>query len=170
SVGAADVSVSPGNPRNGHVAPFSSTGNPNYRNLPFESPTLVAPGSEVPLEFQVSVFGRQRTQNTVDGTSVAAPFVGATVGLMLTQNPDLTFEQVRDILRRNSQPLPIASLVERAVGMMGHNSPLGALVQEATLLNANAPQRAQGAGLLNVAGAVEDARRSTRNRPPAGPR
>ncbi len=162
AVGAADVRTSPDNPRVGHVARFSSTGNSNYRNLPFESPTVVAPGSGVPLEFQVNVFGVPRPQSSVDGTSVAAPFVGGTVGLMLSQNPDLTFTQVRDLLRQNSRALPVASVAERAVGMLAPQSPLGSVLQDMVLLNGDAPQRAQGAGLLNVRGAVEAARDSRR--------
>lgn len=161
SVGAADIGNSATEPRAGHVSPFSSTGNA-YAGLPFERPTLLAQGTNVPLNFTASVFGTQRQQRSVDGTSVAAPIVGQTIGLMLTQNPNLTFTQVRDMLTQTARPLPVAPAIDRAIGMLVPDTALGALVRENALLSANAPTSAQGAGLLDIVGAVQASGNSRR--------
>jgi hypothetical protein len=162
SVGAADINNSAANARLGHVAGFSSTGNNGYRGLPFAGPTLVAQGHNLPLEYQVSVWGNQRTNNTVEGTSVAAPLVGATVALMLTQNPRLSFNQVRDMLTANARPLPFAPAINRAVGTIVPSTPLDLLARTSALTQGDAPSSAQGAGLLNIVGAVQAARDSAR--------
>src|SRR4030095_9788606 len=64
----------------------------------------------------------------MNGTSIAAPSVGGTVALMLQANPGLTPPLIKAILQYTAQPLPNANLLQ------------------------------QGAGLLNVDGAVRLAR------------
>ena len=65
----------------------------------------------------------------LDGTSQASPLVTGVVANMYEANPDLTPQQVKDILRATAQPLP---------GMAAHQ---------------------QGAGVLQAGAAVEAARR-----------
>ena len=68
----------------------------------------------------------------VDGTSMAAPVVSATVGLMLEANPGLSPAQVKDMLMRTAMPLE------------------------------DFPAQKSGAGLVNAGRAVAAARRAGR--------
>lgn len=52
----------------------------------------------------------------VDGTSVAAPIVSATVALMLQANPTLSVTQIRQILRNTARPLTHMNTEQQGMG------------------------------------------------------
>ncbi len=120
------------------VAWFSSRGPTLVDGV--AKPDLVAPGAELPLpvrrgstlhdaygelEVELDDSGGRHRWLSASGTSFAAPLVTGTVALMLEVNPDLEPTEVKAILQGTAQVLPGAD-------------PL-----------------AQGAGLLNTAGAVQ---------------
>ena len=59
-----------------------------------------------------------RTLMMLSGTSVAAPVVNGAVALLLQANPELTGPMIKAILQYTAQPLPNASLVEQGAGML----------------------------------------------------
>jgi subtilisin family serine protease len=62
---------------------------------------VAAPGVNVFSCWQ----GAQNSYNTITGTSMSTPHVSGTVALMLSVNPDLTPQDVRDLLRENAVDL-----------------------------------------------------------------
>ena len=79
SVGAAD--------REGNRTSFSNQAGPNA-----EIRHVLAPGADIYSTHAGQDYRRR------DGTSMAAPFVSGAVALMLSANPDLTVDQIRNIL------------------------------------------------------------------------
>jgi len=108
AVGASDTRGTPVDVSDDTMADFSSHG----------PVTVTAQGvhSAVP-------YGVFATLGDAGGTSAAAPQVTATVALMLQKNPNLTFEQVKQILKD-------------------------------TAIDTSAPNYAEGAGMLDIFGAV----------------
>jgi hypothetical protein len=115
SVGGSDINGTPGDNSDDRMWENSSRGMERY------PPTVVAPAS-IPT--------RQTPSGRISGTSFSAPIVANTVGLMLTQNPALGFNDVKRLLQDNAQRIP------------GVDSEL------------------QGAGALRIADAVLAARRT----------
>src|SRR4030095_13699362 len=54
----------------------------------------------------------------MNGTSIAAPVVSGTVALMLQANPGLTPPLIKAILQYTAQPLEGASLVHQGAGLL----------------------------------------------------
>ncbi|HYJ46036.1 MAG TPA: S8 family peptidase, partial [Pyrinomonadaceae bacterium] len=133
------------------VAAFSSKGPTRFDHQ--AKPDLVAPGRKIvaamsqepnpttPTEFPARIVqpvSPDATHNAYfnySGTSFAAPVVSGTVALMLEANPSLTPLLVKSVLVRTAQRLPHASSGTKAETLFS-----------------------QGAGLVNVVGAVEFAR------------
>ena len=84
------ISVSSIGPSNNHER---TIGNPATTHQHNDSVDLVAPGYDVPLTVASGWY------LTGNGSSFAAPYVSGTIGLMLSVNPCLTFEQVEEILK-----------------------------------------------------------------------
>ena len=59
-----------------------------------------------------------RTRMRLSGTSVAAPVVSGAIALLPQANPELTGPMLKAILQYTAQPLPNASLVEQGAGML----------------------------------------------------
>jgi len=105
-------------------------------------PDLVAPGNRIVGALASDVFGTRaswnmlvtqypqlalvagatqapnRTLMQLSGTSVAAPVVAGAAALMLQVNPGLTPPLVKAILQYTAQPLPNANLLEQGAGML----------------------------------------------------
>jgi hypothetical protein len=81
------------------LAYFSSSGTPQYH------PIILAPG------FSVARNGERLT-----GTSLSAPYVAATIALMLQQNPDLNLQQITSILKSTARPLKSVSPLLQGAG------------------------------------------------------
>ncbi len=116
SVGGSDPQGTPFDRSDDTTYGATSPGTARYH------PDVLAHGSRVPSRFAPG--------GSTNGTSFAAPLVSGCIGLMLEQNPNLTFDQVRQILRDNATPLR------------------------------NVPERIQGAGILEIDRAVIAARES----------
>lgn len=71
-------------------------GDPSSTHQHNSTVDICAPGYDVPLSIAPNYY------NTSNGTSFAAPFVTGTIGLMLSINSCLTFEDVREILKLSS--------------------------------------------------------------------
>lgn len=112
-VGAADIRRAPGNRGNTRVAELSSPGVPAGGGRRAWTPTLVAQGVGVP----VVTSGLQNADGD-NGTSLAAPMVSGVIGLMLRENPSLTFAQIRDILSSTSTRLDGSSAQYQGAGML----------------------------------------------------
>jgi subtilisin family serine protease len=125
SAASTDSNNTPGNFRDDKIAHNSSRGDGKKWN-----PTVAATGN-LTFEYQ-SIDGKtgkrdKPIHSNVLATSAAAPFVSGTIALMLQQNPDLTFEQVKNILQSTA-----------------HNDP-------------NRPEKEEGAGIVNPVEAVRKA-------------
>ncbi|MEX1003083.1 MAG: S8 family serine peptidase [Crocinitomicaceae bacterium] len=83
------ISVSSIGPSNNHER---SIGDPSTTHQHNDSVDIVAPGYDVALTVAEGWY------LTGNGTSFAAPYVSGTIGLMLSINPCLTFEEVEAIL------------------------------------------------------------------------
>jgi len=66
--------------------------------------TVCAPAKDV-YTTTISCDGQEYSYGKRSGTSLAAPFVAATVGLMLSANPDLTPQQIEEIIVTTSVPV-----------------------------------------------------------------
>lgn len=95
SVAATDNQGTPADPSDDQVADFSSRGTGRY------NPTIAYTGVNVPL--------RSRTGN---GTSYAAPAVSGTIARMLTENPQLSFAQVKRILQDTAHDIEPGQLAD----------------------------------------------------------
>ncbi len=79
-----------------YVADFSSRG-PASRAT---KPDIVAPGVDI-----MSLYNNQRQYTKMSGTSMSTPMAAAIGALMLQKKPDLTPQQIKDILMGNTFPL-----------------------------------------------------------------
>jgi serine protease AprX len=112
SVGATD--------ENSRLAGFSSRG---IFGNPLHKPTLVAPGVDVvslrSIATQTGTLGIATGADserltpaelpfytTASGTSFSAPQVAGAIALMLDADPELSPQQIKDILQRSATPLP----------------------------------------------------------------
>ena len=59
-----------------------------------------------------------QTQMKLSGTSIAAPAVAGAVALMLQANPGLTPPLIKAILQYTAQPLPGANLLQQGAGLL----------------------------------------------------
>jgi serine protease AprX len=137
SVGATD--------QNGQLADFSSRGDMGSALF---HPTIVAPGVNVvsTRATGINVIGTNGLASadtsrlsasylpfyaTGSGTSFSAPQVTGAIALMLEANPNLTPQQIRDILQRTATPLPNYFEHEVGAGMLN----IHAAVLEAAFSN-----------------------------------
>lgn len=137
------ISVAAGEKDGRTLADFSSRGRPGddlYR------PDLTAPGVDivsarastgatinaltarrdatyVPLEYIARY-------TTASGTSMSAPHVAGTAALMLEANPNLTPDEIKDILRRTADPMPYEEW-EAGAGYLNSYSAVTAAGREA---------------------------------------
>jgi subtilisin family serine protease len=81
------------------LSSFSSSGSSKYH------PLVLAPG-----------FFLARDGERLTGTSIGAPYVAATIALMLQQNPDLNLQQVSSILKSTARPLKSVSPLLQGAG------------------------------------------------------
>lgn len=66
----------------------------------------------------------------VDGTSFAAPLTSSTIACMLEANPDLTPEQIRDILVTTAHPIPDVPSERQGAGALDSGQAVAAALQE----------------------------------------
>lgn len=87
-VGSCNINRTPEDRTDDYLSGFSSHGNKHFY------PAVLAQGENVPSKWQ-----------GIDGTSFATPQVAATVGLMLAQNPKLSFSEIKTMLKQSSSLL-----------------------------------------------------------------
>lgn len=87
------ISVSSIGPNDNHERIIGNVHSTHQHN---ESVDLVAPG------YDVAIGIANNSYTTGNGTSFAAPYVSGAIGLMLSVNPCLTYEDVLDILSRTA--------------------------------------------------------------------
>ena len=86
---------------NDKIARFSSQGPGVYFGSKAEKPDLTAPGVAV---YSSDLYGKYKYRS---GTSMATPHVAGIIAIMLEANPNLTTEQVRQILKESSIDLGV---------------------------------------------------------------
>jgi subtilisin family serine protease len=96
SVAASDTQGTPGYQADDTLADFSSWGSNSGW-----SPTLAAPGSGIQVPRWLFPNG------VVDGTSFSAPYVSATLAMMLQRNPNLSFFQGKTLLQNACVHVPL---------------------------------------------------------------
>ncbi len=67
--------------------------------------SVVAPGNSIPTIVNSSSGRTNRSVTTFAGTSAATPHVSAVVALMLSERPELSPKDVRDIIERSAEPI-----------------------------------------------------------------
>jgi subtilisin family serine protease len=72
---------------------------------------IAAPGAEI----LTTTVGSGTSLSIVSGTSYAAPHVAGLIGLMLSLNPYLTFEEIRDYLMKGADPLAQPDLYGKTI-------------------------------------------------------
>ena len=72
--------------------------------------TVLGPGQNVP--------SRLILEGKIEGTSYSAPLTAATIGLMLEQNPNLKFDDVKRILQAHSDKIPGIDSLWQGAGML----------------------------------------------------
>jgi serine protease AprX len=90
------------------VASFSSRGtDPKDRGLAYDHPDVLAPGVAVTAAKSTADVGGSVTNpyTTKSGTSIAAPHVSGIAALILEGNPDLSPDEVMDIIVSTSTPV-----------------------------------------------------------------
>ncbi len=107
SVGAADIHNTPSIRLDDTIAGFSSKGNDQYH------PTIVAQGANFPSDR-----GSLISQNGASGTSFATPQVATTVALMLEQNPNLSFNEIKHLLTTNATLLANFGIEAQGAGFL----------------------------------------------------
>lgn len=127
------ISVSSVGPLDNHER---SIGDPSATHQHNSSVDICAPG------YDVAITGSAGSYVTANGTSFAAPYVSGTIGLMLSLQPCLTFENVLEILTQSAvnidaqNPSYIGLL---GAGRLNANGAL-ALTDEFTCTNGNSPE------------------------------
>lgn len=109
SVAAIDDKDSPGFSGDDQIAPFSARGNNRFHA------TLSADG--------VNIQGR-------NGTSFAAPQVSGTIAAMLRANPNLTYQQINQILRLTAKDNPNISAREEGAGLLQADAAISLAAQQ----------------------------------------
>ncbi|CAL8145234.1 unnamed protein product [Orchesella dallaii] len=80
---------------NDGIASFSSLGPSTSGAI---KPDISAPGQNVRSAWYTS----DSAYNTISGTSMACPHIAGMTALLLSRNPNLTYDQVRDLLKDNT--------------------------------------------------------------------
>jgi hypothetical protein len=94
SVAACNTNQTPGWRQNYRISNFSSRGDGHRYN-----PTIAAPGELLPLP---SSFANLYPTHVANGTSYAAPWAAAVIALMLQENPNLTFDEVKKRMQQTA--------------------------------------------------------------------
>lgn len=102
------ISVSSVGPHDNHQRTIGNPATTHQHNLMVD---ITAPGYDVPLSVAPGWY------LTGNGTSFAAPIVTGTIGLILSVDPCLTFEQVEEILKTTA--VNIDALNPQYVGLLG---------------------------------------------------
>ncbi|MBM7618235.1 subtilisin family serine protease/outer membrane protein assembly factor BamB/putative cell wall-binding protein [Bacillus tianshenii] len=94
AIGASDI--------NDQIASFSSRGpvswpNENGEQVRYIKPEVTAPGHQIYSAWPGGGY------NTISGTSMAAPHVTGAIALILQSQPDLTIDEVADLLERTAR-------------------------------------------------------------------
>ncbi len=98
SVAASNNNQTPGLLSDDWPSHFSSRGDNDKTN-----PLIAATGENTFLEHY---YYTTMPDGAFDGTSFAAPHVAAVVAMMFQMNPELSFEEVKNILKDSAQPVP----------------------------------------------------------------
>lgn len=102
------ISVSSVGPHNNHQRTLGNAATTHQHNIAVD---ITAPGYDVPLSVAPGWY------LTGNGTSFAAPIVTGTIGLILSVDPCLTFEQVEEILKTTA--VNIDAQNPQYVGLLG---------------------------------------------------
>ncbi|MGB7339029.1 MAG: S8 family serine peptidase [Phototrophicaceae bacterium] len=84
-------------------------------------------------DFQNRIFAHKlisRYYQYVDGTSVAAPIVSATIALMVQANPNLTVDQIRSSLQQSALPLETISSEQQGAGALQVDKAIQQAIQQ----------------------------------------
>ncbi len=103
-VGASQTNGTPKDVRDDTLTNFSSHGGGRY------TPTVIAQGQDVAVPYPLSVDALGR----VNGTSFSAPTVAATVALLLQDNPNMTFNEVKAWLQANAVDIGVSTSAQGA--------------------------------------------------------
>lgn len=89
AIGATDV--------NDQIAPFSSRGPVTWDGQRYIKPEVSAPGAAIYSAWPGN------TYNTISGTSMAAPHATGVIALMLEANPDLSIDEIKQVLMQTAR-------------------------------------------------------------------
>jgi len=104
AVGGSDMNGTYDDESDDKIFAGSARGDARYK------PTVIAPGADVPT--------RQNPEGVHSGTSYSSPLVANGIGLMLEQNPRLSFNEVKTTLQANARRLHGVDTERQGAGIL----------------------------------------------------
>jgi len=116
-VAMSDSNQTPGFYADDRISRISSTGDGLHYN-----PTVSAPGQNIPF---LQSSPKMAPNGVLIGTSYSTPYVAGLIALMLQQNPNLTFWDIKRKLQQTATLLPGYTVAEQGAGVVNPFKALG---------------------------------------------
>ena len=99
-----------------NIGPDDGIGDGSLGETRGANPWIAAPGMKVQTE--VARPGGSHMETDLSGTSMACPIVAGAIALLLENEPDLTWQEVRQRVADTAEPLPHCGVTEVGHGMI----------------------------------------------------
>jgi subtilisin family serine protease len=104
------------------VGRFSSRGPVEYNGVTHNKPDILAPGVSINSSNALWLLGGSypnwEYHTSYSGTSMAAPHISGIIALIKQANPDITHQEVKELLIENANPLPGIDINSQGAGIV----------------------------------------------------